>query len=74
MKTLPMSSIEDLIVEYHRLYHEYGREEYREIAKRLGTIKPSPTFEEIWQKRVNEGCKKRGEEPIYKETPTLEPV
>lgn len=58
MKTLSQS-LSSLIVEYHRLYAEFKRPEYLEMAAILGKI-PGPDFQELWEAKVNAGCIREG--------------
>jgi hypothetical protein len=63
MKTSQTSSI-DLIVEYHRLYAQYHRPEYLEIAAILGRSGPD-LFQEKWERLVNDGCERRDMPRLY---------
>jgi hypothetical protein len=61
MKT-SQTSLSSLVVEFHKLAHEFQKPEYLEIAGLLGKVKPD-TFD--WEKKVNEGCDKQGIPHIY---------
>lgn len=67
MKTSPTSfeSVQDIVVEFHKLAHEFKKPEYLEIAGMLGKVTPD-TFN--WEQKVNEGCDRQGIPHTYPKT------
>lgn len=63
-KKVAQMTLNNLIVEYHKLYALYKRPEYLEIAANIGKTKPD-TFQEEWGKKVNAGCVREGLPPMY---------
>ena len=61
MKTL-QTILSSLVVEFHRLAHEFKKPEYLEIAGMLGKVTDEPFN---WEKKVNEGCVREGIPLIY---------
>jgi len=55
----PKTSFNSLVVEYHKLYALTKKPEYLETAATLGKI-PEENFDELWEKKVNEGCIREG--------------
>lgn len=67
------------VVELHRLYAEFKRPVYLEMAAMLGKVPDSPSFDEVWEKKVNDGCIREGLPLMYPEdgdkpSPLPEPV
>ena len=63
MKTSLTHSINSLIVEFHRLYAEFKRPEYLEMAGTLGKVK-GPDFDEVWERKVREGRETGDNSPL----------
>lgn len=57
--------MEELIKEYHRLYAEFKRPEYLEIAALLGKVPKLDEF--VFERMVNAGCERQGKTPVYPE-------
>lgn len=58
-------SLTEIVVEFHKLYATTKKPEYREILKNLAGLKETPSFEEIWERRVNAGCERNNLPRIY---------
>lgn len=65
MKT-SLTSLSSLIVEFHKLYHDFKKPIYLEIAGMLGKVTDEPFN---WEKKVNEGCVREGIPLIYPKAP-----
>lgn len=60
MKT-SQTSFSQIIVELHRLYAEFKRSDYLEMAAEVGKLPTGhETFEEIWDRKVREGAEREG--------------
>lgn len=66
MKTSQTNLINEMVVEYHKLYALYKKPEYLEIAGMIGKVKLEDP-DEMWERKVNEGCKREGIPPLYPE-------
>ena len=62
MKTL-QASLSSLIVEFHKLYAQFKRPEYLEIAGTLGKVKGAD-FQELWERKLKEGRETGDNSPL----------
>jgi len=66
--------LNSLITEYHRLSSDFKKPEYLGIAADLGKVN-GEDFDEIWARKVNEGCQREGLPEIYPlSTPQEKPL
>lgn len=59
-----MTKVIDLVTEYHRLYAQFKKPEYLEIAADLGKVKEED-YSLTWQQKVNAGCIREGRPLLY---------
>ena len=58
MKTLSQN-LNSVVTESHKLYALTKKPEYLESAAEISKVK-GPDFQELWEKKVNEGCIREG--------------